>query len=277
MERPTASTAALSAAALFRKSLAAVPHALLACSLLGSCVPWPGLEEERSCADAARLDLPIRLADFASEGMIWPHGVHGAAHPEGHPGLDFNLPSDSADLAVFAPISGEIVAATGEENNPGSSCLILDSACIQVNLCHVMLDPGIREGSRILRGQRLGTVAPVPEGGAYSLHFGAYVRSGEQQVCPADFLDPDTVRCVLGADLGGKAPQDCGPRSGAATFMTRSSYPESAARELTLSCADGSKRRFVLPAETSLCNGRLPVEMRSEIESCMGPGCAGVW
>jgi hypothetical protein len=235
------------------------------------------LEEERSCADSARLDLPVRLADLAAEGMIWPHGVHGAAHPEGHPGLDFNLPSAAAELVVLAPISGEILATTGEENNPGSSCLILDSACIQVNLCHVRMDPGIREGARIARGQRLGTVATVPEGGAYSLHFGAYVRSGEQQVCPADFQDPDTVRCALGETLGGKAPEDCGRRSGGATLMSRSSYPESAARELTLACADGKKKSFALPAETSLCNGRLPAEMRRDIEACMGPGCAGVW
>lgn len=248
--------------------------ALSAAVCLAACFPQ---EQERACADTARLDLPVRLADFAGQGHLWPHGVHGAAHPEGHPGLDFNLSAADADIAVYAPIAGEIVATTAEEDNPGSSCLILDSACIQVNLCHIRLAAGLGEGSRVKRGQLLGKVVPVAGGGAYSLHFGTYVKSGEQQVCPADFLDPDTVRCRLGESLGGKSPAGCGPSSGFDTWMTRSAYPESAPRELTLTCADSTRRTFEFPRETALCNARLPEAMRQAIEACMGPGCAGVW
>lgn len=248
---------------------------LAAILLLGGCLPSE--ERERSCADSARLDFPVDLADFADKGLMWPHGVHGAAHPEGHPGMDFNLAAVSADLRVYAPITGEIVATTGEEDNPGSSCLILDSACIQVNLCHIRMEPGIREGSQVKRGQFLGTVVPVAKGGAYSLHFGTYVRSGEQQVCPADFLDPDTVRCRLGRSLGGTTPADCGPHAGGITMMGRSDYPESMPRELTITCVDSTRKTFTLPAETSLCTPRLPEETRQAIEACMGPGCAGVW
>lgn len=243
--------------------------------LLGSCLPLE--ERERSCADAARLDMPVDLSDYAARGMIWPHGVHGAAHPEGHPGIDFNLSADSADLRVYAPISGEIVATTVEEDNPGASCLILDSACIQVNLCHIRMEAGLKEGSKVKRGQLLGVVVAIAEGGAYSLHFGTYVKSGEQQVCPADFLDPDTVRCRLGQSLGQGAPADCGAHAGGMTLMGRSAYPESSARELTLTCSDSTRKTFTLPAETSLCAPRLPEETRKALEACMGPGCAGVW
>lgn len=248
-----------------------VPGAALA---LFACLPGEG---ERACADSARLDLPVRLADFAAGGTLWPHGAHGAAHPEGHPGMDFNLASAAADIPVYAPIGGDIVASTGEEDNPGSSCLILDSACIQVNLCHIRMEPGIGDGVRVRRGQLLGKVVPVAGGGAYSLHLGTYVRSGEQQVCPADFLDPDSVRCRLGEARGEAAPSGCGPHSGAETLLGRSAYPEASARELTLTCADSSRQTFVLPEEGRLCNGRLPESVRRAIEACMGPGCAGVW
>jgi hypothetical protein len=250
--------------------LAAIP----ALTLLVGCLPH---EQERACADMARLDLPVRLGDFGDQGVLWPHGVHGAAHPEGHPGLDFNLSAADADLAVFAPITGEIVATTPEADNPGSSCLILDSACIQVNLCHIRMEVGLGQGSRVKRGQLLGKVAPVAGGGAYSLHLGTYVKSGDQQVCPADFLHPDTVRCRLGESLGGQSPAACGPSAGSDTWMTRSGYPESAARELTLLCADRTRQSFELPREASLCNARLPEATRRAIEACLGPGCAGVW
>lgn len=242
--------------------------------LLAGCLPR---EEERACADSARLDLPVDLAAFDASGSIWPHGAHGGAHPEGHPGIDFNLPAAEAEIPVLAPITGEIVAATGEASNPGSSCLILDSACLQVNLCHVRLRPGLGEGSRVRRGEILGSVAPVPGGGAYSLHLGTYVRSGDQQACPADFLDPDTVRCRLGESLGYSAPSGCGLREGAPTLMSRAEYPESGGRILTLPCADSTEKSFPLPAETSLCNARLPVETRAAMEACLGPRCSGVW
>lgn len=248
--------------------------AFLAAAWLAACLPQ---EQERSCADAARLDLPVRLGDFGGRGVLWPHGVHGAAHPEGHPGLDFNLSAPSADLPVYAPIAGEIVATTPEEDNPGSACLILDSACIQVNLCHIRMEPGLGQGSRVERGQLLGKVAPVAGGGAYSLHLGTYVKSGDQQVCPADFLHPDTVRCSLGESLGATSPAGCGPASGSDTWMTRSAYPESDPRELTLACVDGTRKTFELPREASLCNARLPETLRTAMEACMGPGCAGVW
>lgn len=247
--------------------------AALAAAVLCGCQS----AEERSCIDSARLDLPVDLAQYEAKGTVWPHGSHGAAHPEGHPGLDFNLSSAAADLPVYSPIGGEIVATTPEESNPGSSCLILDSACIQVNICHIRMEPGLKEGSRVKRGQLLGRVVPVPGGGAYSLHFGTYIRSGDQQVCPADFLDPDSVRCRIGEGRGDSAPAGCGTRSGLETLMGRSTYPESEPRQLTLACADGTRKTFDLPAENRLCNPRLPEAMRKAIEACMGPGCAGVW
>jgi hypothetical protein len=66
-------------------------------------------------------------------------------------------------------------------------------------------------------------------------------------------------------------------RSRTACWMTRSGYPESAARELTLLCADRTRQSFELPREASLCNAHLPEATRRAIEACLGPGCAGVW
>ncbi len=251
--------------------------AFIACILLSCQTPWQ--RGDRACADTARLDLPIDLADFAGKGSLWPFGVHGGAHPEGHPGIDFLLDSADArgDIAVKASLAAEIISITPETEYPGSSCIVMDSACVEVNLCHVRLDPALRVGGSVARGQRLGTVGLAQSEGRYSLHFGAYSGPDAGPACPADFLDPDTVRCRLGTSEGGKAPADCGYAPGTVTLMGWSEYAEGFSRELTVQCADGSTQTFSLPAENALCNERFSPADRARMESCLGSACAGVW
>ncbi|HKP96825.1 MAG TPA: hypothetical protein VJ385_13790 [Fibrobacteria bacterium] len=251
--------------------------AAAACAFLSCQVPWQA--GERACADAARLDFPVDLADFAVHGSLRPFGAHGGTHPEGHPGIDFLL--DGADtrgeIAVKASFSAEIVSITPETDFPGSSCIVLDSACVEVNLCHVRLDPSLKEGGSVARGRKLGTVGLIAEEGRYALHFGAYSGRDADLVCPADFLDPDSVRCRLGSAAGGKAPADCGYAPGTVTLMGRSEYAERFRRALSVQCADGSTQSFALPEENALCNPRLPPTDRARMEACLGSACAGVW
>jgi hypothetical protein len=254
---------------------------MAACALLSCQTPWR--HGERACADAARLDLPVDLAGFGDKGGLLPFGVHGGAHPEGHPGIDFL--SDSADargdMAVRAPFSADIVSITPETGYPGSSCLVLDSACVEVNLCHVRLDPAqasaLKAGGSVARGQRLGTVGQAEGDTRYSLHFGTYSGSDAEPVCPADFLDADTVRCRLGSEAGGAAPADCGYAPGTVTWMGRSEYAERSPRLLSIPCADGGTQSFALPAENALCNSRLDAADRARLETCLGSACTGVW
>ena len=240
-------------------------------------MPWQ--KGDRACADTARLDFPVDLARYAGKGTVWPFGAHGGTHPEGHPGLDILLDSADArgEITVRSPLSADIVSITPETEFPGSSCIVLDSACVEVNLCHVRLDAGLRAGDAVGRGQRLGTVGLVPDQGRYSLHFGAYSGSDADLACPADFLDPDTVRCRLGLAAGGKAPADCGYAPGTVTLLGRSEYAERFPRSLTVRCGDGSEQDFPLPGENALCNGRLPLADRARMEACLGSACAGVW
>jgi hypothetical protein len=251
---------------------------ILAALGLSACrMPWQ--PAERACADRASLDLPVDLSDFGGKGSLWPFGAHGGAHPEGHPGVDFLL--DSADargaIAVKASYSAEIVSITPETGNPGASCIVMDSACVEVNLCHVALDPALKPGDRVARGQTLGTVALSASEGAYSLHFGTYSGPDAELACPADFLAPATAECRLGLAAGSPAPASCGNLSDTVTWMGRSGYAEREARTMTVACADGSSQAFALPAETGFCNARLSPSDRARMNACLGSACAGVW
>ena len=251
--------------------------AAAACAVLACKAPWQA--GERSCADQARLDFPVDLSVYAAKGSLTPFGVHGGASPEGHPGIDFLLDSADApgEIAVTASFSAGIVSITPETDFPGSSCIVLDSACIEVNLCHVRLDPSLKEGGSVKRGQRLGAVGPVPGENRYSLHFGAYHGRDADPVCPADFLDPDSVRCLLGLDAGGAAPEDCRYAPGTVTLMGRSEYPGRFSREMPVQCADGTVRIFALEGENALCNARFSPADRARMLACLGGACAGVW
>jgi murein DD-endopeptidase MepM/ murein hydrolase activator NlpD len=251
--------------------------AALALLALASCrLPWSG-GGDAACADGARLGFPVDLSAFADSGTVWPHGVHGAGHPEGHPGIDFTLDRGTGDVTVTSPLSAEIVAVQAESTAAGNSCIVLDSACVQVNLCHLRLDPGLKQGDSVRRGQRLGTVGKGEGAGSLSLHFGVYMGPEAEQVCPAEFLDADTLRCRVGLDAGDAAPSNCGALSGSQTMLGRSNYTESYARSMTVTCADGGKEVFAMPAETRLCNPRLDEEARARMQKCLGPSCAGIW
>lgn len=246
-------------------------------ALLCACrLPWQ--PSERACAERARLDLPVDLAAFAGKGTLRPFGVHGGPHPEGHPGVDFLLDSAfaGAPIPVKASFSAEIVSITPETGLPGSSCIVFDSACVEVNLCHVVLDPALKPGDKVARGRTIGSVARAP-GNGYSLHFGTYAGADADVACPADFLDPDTADCLLGISAEGPRAAKCSNIPDTVTWMQRSDYAERAARIMTVACADGSSQTFSLPPEEAFCNPRLSPADRARMGACLGSACAGVW
>ena len=246
--------------------------------LLAACqFPWQA--EERSCAESARIDFPVDLARYAGNGSLWPFGVHGGTHPEGHPGIDLLIDAADAhgDIPVRASFSAEIMSITPETEFPGSSCIVLDSACVEVNLCHVALDPALKPGGKVKRGDKLGIVGLLASQNRYELHFGTYSGNDADLACPADFLDPDSVECRLGLAAGGKAPARCGYAPGTVTLMGRSDYAERSARELSVKCVDGSTQVFLRPEENGLCNARFSDADRNRMNTCLGSACAGVW
>ncbi len=48
---------------------------------------------------------------------IWPFGVHGGGHPEGHPGLDFEY---AVGAKVLATVAGPIVVIRPNDSHPGT-------------------------------------------------------------------------------------------------------------------------------------------------------------
>jgi len=201
--------------------------------------------------------------------------------------MDFILDSAdvTGDLNVKASFTAEILSITPETEFPGSSCIVMDSACVEVNLCHLRLDAGLRPGMTVKRGQKLGTVGLIASegaaggaaGGRYSLHFGTYGGRDADLVCPEDYLDPDTLKCILGLAQGAPAPAGCGNASGTVTMLGRSAYPETQARQTLVKCADGGTETFSLPAETALCAPRLSDADRNRMNACLGSSCAGIW
>jgi hypothetical protein len=255
----------------------AMAQAFAACLFLSCQAPWQA--GERPCADTARLEFPVDISTFAENGSLWPFGAHGGNSPEGQPGIDLFLDTAGAggEIPVIASFSAGIVSITPESGYPGSSCIVLDSACVEVNLCHVRLDPKLKAGMGVKRGQRLGVVGQAQGDERYSLHFGAYGGRNADAVCPADFLDPDSVRCRLGLVAGAEAPADCGYAPGTLTLMGRSRYAERSAREMSVKCADGSNQAFSMDGENALCNARLSSADRARMLDCLGSACAGVW
>lgn len=252
--------------------------ALLAAGLLFSC-QYPWSPTERPCADHAQLDMPIDLHAFAAKGSLRPFGLHGGTNPEGHPGLDFILNSTDAtgEPVVLASYSATVLSITPETDYPGGSCLVMDSACVEVNLCHVRLEPNIKVGSRIQRGQRLGSVAPKLAGGPYTLHFGTYSGHDANLTCPDEYLDAESIRCVLGWSVGDSVPENCSNPHTGLTMLGRSVFPETSARILEVKCADSSMQVFNLPAETGFCASPLSSGDRIRMNACLGSACAGVW
>ena len=248
--------------------------------LLACQAPWNS--KEAHCADKARLNFPIDLGQFLEsikKASLWPFGVHGGTSPEGHLGIDFIF--DTADfkapVLVKASFSAQIISITAESAFPGSSCLVMDSACVEVNLCHLVRDAKLKSGMNVSRGQVLGTVGISPLDGNYNLHFGTYNGMTADPVCPDQFLDPDSVECILGRVQGESVPKSCSNMGVTVTLMGRSTFPESQSRELFLKCADGNNQNFSLPAENTLCAPHLSKVDRERMLSCLGSACAGVW
>jgi hypothetical protein len=228
--------------------------------LAGCQLPWTS--GDRNCADRAHLNFPIDLQSFTQGGQILPFGVHGGTTPEGHAGIDFILDSNSSKQAieVKASFTAEIISITPESAFPGSSCIVMDSACIEVNLCHLQLDKSLKVGNTVERNTVLGSIGFEKITQKYNLHFGTYSGPSADWTCPLEFLDFST-----------------GNIQDTVTWMERSEFPEKKERSLSVPCQDGSLEDFFLPAEDKFCATRLPEGDRSRMKRCLGNACAGIW
>jgi hypothetical protein len=210
------------------------------------------------------LTMPIDIDHLAvpSDGtalmvQMWPFGVHGGGHIEGHPGWDFTL---TADQPVRMPADGTIYEATpsSSEDPDGVDVAVALSCGLRIYFTPMRADTTVVTAGKVLhRGDVLGSMAIVS--GRYFVHFGLATRaaspSSPTTACPGALFDAS----VLGQLRG---------------FVDQSSYQEKLPRTTQVPCADGTSGSFDFPGEPLLCNARLDEGTRGRLATCLnlGPG-----
>lgn len=212
-----------------------------------------------------RFSLPFNL-DTAKQAT-WAHGAHGPGHPEGHPGIDFYFDSEQT---VTSPIDGVVESYGSAE---AGDCVIINSPdfCVQIVPCFKR-DAGIEVGTKLTKGQVIGKTAAAPGAKEYMLHFGTRFGSPPVETCPAEYQDPEFVRCQLGQVAGQTDPTDCQavPLRSGGTLMHNVTAANVAAHDMTLSCVDGTTYTLHVPIEPKLCNDRLADTVaKKKMQDCL--------
>ena len=131
--------------------------------------------------------LPLASTDHAATTFcIWPYGVHGGGHPEGHPGIDFEYVAGSD---VIAAAAGEVLSVSlNEYHLPDVLYTIIQEARPGVHVIYdevVDVEPSVTVGAVLASGDVIGS--PYDTGSFHMIHFG--LRAGGEFLSPADYLD----------------------------------------------------------------------------------------
>lgn len=144
------------------------------------------------------IEMPILLADSAAAAFrLWPWGVHGGGHPEGHEGWDVEY---ACGAQVRAAAAGTIASVRPNDGFAGQwNVTISHRPGRSTRYDHLEnLQPGIVEGATVAVGQVLADAGMT--GGHCITHF--TVRSGTDAICAEPFLSPSaqTVFDAIWAD-----------------------------------------------------------------------------
>lgn len=129
------------------------------------------------------LDMPIAAGDGAFNNYgIWPYGVHGGNHPEGHGGIDIEFAGGANTLAVA---DGVILFLGPNSNFPARYDILLEARPgVVVQYDHMGApDPAVFLGATVTRGQVLGS-DPNP------IHVHLAVRAAGETTCPTEHFTP---------------------------------------------------------------------------------------
>jgi hypothetical protein len=138
-------------------------------------------------AEPFTIDMPILAGQGARVTFgLWPFGVHGGGHPEGHAGWDIEY---AANALARAAADGVVVSIEDNDAGPGQKNVEINHRPGRSTVYHhlVDLEPGIAVGVEVGRGDPLGVAADFG-GGHRVIHFS--VRSSIDDVCPLSFLSP---------------------------------------------------------------------------------------
>jgi murein DD-endopeptidase MepM/ murein hydrolase activator NlpD len=153
---------------------------------------WIGKEKGRwvfvgnGYSEPFAVDLPIdSFADSTQTAYrLWPFGVHGGGHPEGHAGWDFEY---AAGAEVHAAADGTVTSV--EPNDTvGWDLVIEHRPGIETRYHHVEnLAPGVVEGAAVSAGEVLGDPGDFGPGFRV-VHFALSFFTGS--TCPTPYLTP---------------------------------------------------------------------------------------
>jgi len=134
------------------------------------------------------IDLPIdSIAESAHLAYgLWPFGVHGGGHPEGHAGWDVEF---AAGAQVHAAADGTVTSVVPNDDFPGQQNVTIEHRPgIATRYDHVAnLDASIVEGAAVASGDVLGDPGTfVP--GFHAIHFALSYYT--ESVCPTPALTP---------------------------------------------------------------------------------------
>ena len=131
------------------------------------------------------INMPIAAGDgdLVTFGL-WPYGVHGGGHPEGHPGIDIEY---APGAPVRAAAAGTVTYIGNNTHFPTQWDLLLEvRPGVVAQYDHMgTVDPSISVGVAVTEGQVLGGASsPLPH---TVIHFG--LRHGVETLCPTDYLN----------------------------------------------------------------------------------------
>ncbi len=154
--------------------------------------------------------LPVQESDVVFQLIgLWPFGVRGGDHPEGHPGIDFEAPEGTSVLAAADGSVGFVGTAGHYDYHTVSIGHASRNALFDTEYTGALKNIRVKKGDTVRAGQVLAQYAlsgherTKQEVG--SLHFGirkkalhaAGAPSTEgKPVCPADFLAPDALSAL---------------------------------------------------------------------------------
>lgn len=139
------------------------------------------------------LILPINPAhvDFSGQ-VIWPYGARGWGHPEGHPGIDFDL---EVGAPVYASATGKVreVSAYSVHSGSGTETLIIiDHAFYSTVYVGSLQNVTLSVGSFVVQGQKIADLGQwaLSQNRQYGfIHWGVNSFATQRSVCPSDFLN----------------------------------------------------------------------------------------
>lgn len=152
-------------------SRAGVPDVSVICSI--------GIEPFKPFSIILPLEPTANIMNSLSP--VWPFGVHGGGHPEGHGGLDMMCDPACTVLAASSGIISEVKDDTFLKGGRKNITLIYNSST-RMGYDHMYADSEISVGMEVARGQSLGI--------ANMVHFGLWHNNELVPVCPYDYLTP---------------------------------------------------------------------------------------